>query len=92
MGVDGQVMKMDMKIVKMDVYVVGFFSELDKKYAVKCTVSIGSRLEGIVICLDDEKINFMYSGTRVMMFFCFFDKINNTFFIITLIIHVGNDT
>ena len=33
----------------------------------------------------------MYSCTRVMIVFCFFDKIDNMFFIITLIIHVAND-
>ena len=51
-GIDGQVMKMDMKMVKMDVYVGVFFSELDEKYVFKYALSDGSRLEGVVICLD----------------------------------------
>ena len=50
--INGQVMKMDMKMVKMDVYVSVFFSELDEKYVFKCVLSDDSRLEGVVICLD----------------------------------------
>lgn len=49
-GIDGQVMKMDMKMVKMDVYGSVFFSELNEKYVFKCALSDGSRLEGIVLC------------------------------------------
>lgn len=85
-------MKMDMKMVKMDVYVGVFFSELDEKYVFKYALFGGSRLEGIVICLDGEKIDYRYSGTHVMIVFCFFDKIDNTFFIISFIIHVANNT
>jgi hypothetical protein len=51
-GIDGEVMKMDMKMVKMDVYVGVFFSELNEKYVFKCALFDGSRLEGVVICLD----------------------------------------
>ena len=51
-SMDGQVMKMDMKMVKMNVYVGVFFSELDEKCVFKCTLSDGSRLQGVVICLD----------------------------------------
>ena len=51
-GIDGQVMQMDMKMVKMDVYVGVFFGELDEKYVFKCALSDGSRLEDVVICLD----------------------------------------
>jgi hypothetical protein len=91
-GIDEQVMKMDMKMVKMDMYVGVFFSELDEKYVFKYVLSDDSRLEGVVICLDGEKIDFRYSSTRVMIVFCFFDKIDNKFFIMSLMIHVANDT
>ena len=91
-GINEQVMKMDMKMVKMDMYVGVFFSELDEKYVFKYVLSDGSRLEGVVICLVGEKIGFRYRGIRVMMVFCFFDKIDNIFFIMSLIIHVANDT
>lgn len=49
-GIDRQVMKMDMEMVKMDVYVGVFFSELDEKYVFKCALFDGSRLKGVVIC------------------------------------------
>ncbi len=78
-------------MVKMDVYVGVFFSELNEKYVLKYALSDGSRLEGVVLCLDSKKIDFMYSDTRVMIVFCFFDKIDNTFFMISLIIYVAND-
>jgi hypothetical protein len=51
-GIDGEVMKMDMKMIKMDVYVGVFFPELNEKYVFKCVLFNGSRLEGVVICLD----------------------------------------
>ena len=91
-GIDGQVMKMEMKMVKIDVYVGVFFSELDEKYVFKCTLSDGSRVEGVVICLGGEKRRFIESGTRVLRVFCFFDKLDNKFFIISLIIHVAMNT
>ena len=65
---------------------------MNEKYVFKYCLPDGSRWEGVVICLDGEKIDFRYSDIRVMIVFCFFDKIDNTFFIIFLIIHVANDT
>lgn len=51
-GINGEVMKMDMKMIKMDVYVGVFIPELNEKYVFKCVLLNGSRLEGVVICLD----------------------------------------
>jgi hypothetical protein len=42
-GMDGQVMKMDMKMVKMDVCVGVFFSKMNEKYVFKYALPDGNK-------------------------------------------------